>query len=142
MEREVLSYVTRSSEAYLSLARGDSTAALRQFEALPDTACFSYCELDALVRVQLLAARGRNRDAATRLERTPGDGDFGFGITPVRVLWELERGRVRERLGQRDAALAAYAFVAAVWAHADPELKPYVDEARAGLKRLGGEPRS
>jgi hypothetical protein len=26
-----------------------------------------------------------------------------------------------------------------VWRHADPELEPYVREARAGLQRLAGE---
>ena len=55
------------------------------------------------------------------------------------VLWSLERGRVNERLGNRERALEAYAFVAAVWRHADSELQPVVEEARAGLRRLGGE---
>ena len=54
----------------------------------------------------------------------------------MRVLWELERGRVHERLGNRETAVTAYAFVAAAWAHADSELQPYVAEAREGLKRL------
>jgi len=31
--------------------------------------------------------------------------------------------------------------VAAVWMHADPELQPYVAEARAALARLAAEPR-
>jgi serine/threonine-protein kinase len=139
--KEVLSYVTQSARAYLTLAHGDTTAALRQLEALPDTACFGSCDLDLLVRAQLLAARGRDRDAAARLEQQPGDGGLGQGISPVRVLWELERARVHERLGNRDTALTAYGFVAAAWARGDPELRAYVDEARAGLKRLGGEPR-
>src|SRR5207302_490310 len=59
----------------------------------------------------------------------------------ARAYLTLERGRVHERLGNRDTAVTAYAFVAAVWAHADLGLQPYVDEARAGLTRLGGEPR-
>ena len=139
--KEILSYVTQSARAYLTLARGDTVSALRQFQALPDTACFGGCDLDRLVRARLLAARGRDRDAATWLDREPGEGGLGQGASPVRVLWELERGRVHERLGDRDTALTAYAFVAAAWAHADTELQPYVDEARAGLTRLGGEPR-
>ena len=55
--------------------------------------------------------------------------------------WALERARVNERLGNRANALAGYSFVAAVWMHADPELQPYVAEARAALKRLSTEPR-
>jgi hypothetical protein len=43
---------------------------------------------------------------------------------------------VNERLGDRETARAAYAFVAAAWLHADSLLVPYVDEARAGLARL------
>jgi len=139
--KEILTYVTQSARAYLTLAQGDTVRALRQFQALPDTACFGSCDLDLLVRAQLLAARGRDRDAATWLDRQPGEGGLGQGTSPVRVLWELERGRVHERLGNRDTAVTAYAFVAAVWAHADPGLQSYVDEARAGLTRLGGEPR-
>ena len=57
------------------------------------------------------------------------------------VFWPLERGRVDERLGKKDEAIIAYRFVADVWRDADPELQPYVAEARAALKRLGGEPR-
>jgi hypothetical protein len=97
--------------------------------------------MDGFVRLQLLVARRRYRDAAARLDHAPGDGGLGVAVSPVRVLWELERGRVQEQLGNRDAALTAYGFVAAVWAQADSELTSYVAEARAGLKRLGGEPR-
>lgn len=60
---------------------------------------------------------------------------------PGEALWNLERGRVNEHLGNRDKAIAAYRFVADVWRNADPELQPYVEEAKAALGRLGGEPR-
>ena len=62
-------------------------------------------------------------------------GQGGFG---TRALWALERGRVFERLGQRDNAIAGYSFVADYWRNADAELQPYVTEARAALKRLSG----
>jgi eukaryotic-like serine/threonine-protein kinase len=137
--KEVLGYVARSSRAYFALARGDTAVALRLFDALPDTACFGLCDLDHLVRIKVLAAQGRYRDAAQRLEATPGIASPGVANSPTRVLWELERGRVHERLGHRDTARAGYAFVAAVWAHADSALQPYVAEARAGLIRLSGE---
>ena len=52
----------------------------------------------------------------------------------------LERGRVNERLRERDKAVTAYQFVADVWRNADPELQPYVAEARAALVRLGRKP--
>jgi len=53
----------------------------------------------------------------------------------------LERARVNERLGNKEKAITAYRFVAEVWLHADPELQPYVAEAKAALMRLAGEPR-
>jgi len=139
--KEVLGYVTRSSRAYLALARGDTTGALALFLALPDTACFELCDLDRLERVELLAARGRDSDAAARLATTPGVSWPGIATAPVRVLWELERGRVEERLGHRDAARAGYAFVTAAWTDPDATLQPYVAEAKAGLARLGGDTR-
>jgi serine/threonine-protein kinase len=139
MAKEVLGYLARSSRAYYALAAGDSAAALRQFEALPDTACFGLCELDRLVRIKLLVAQSRYPDAARRLEATPGVAWPGGATSPTRVLWELERGRVHERLGNRDVARAGYSFVTAAWAHADSALQPFVAEARAGLSRLSGE---
>jgi len=132
-------YAIQSSRAYLALARGDSATALRIFDALPDTVCYGLCDLDRLVRIKLLAARGRYVDAARRLAATPGVNWPGMSASPVRALWELERGRVHERLGNRDTARAGYAFVTAAWAHADSALQPYVTEARTGLSRLSGE---
>jgi serine/threonine-protein kinase len=137
--RDVLGYVVQSSRAYLALARGDTLAALSLFDALPDTACFGKCDLDRLVRIKLLAARGRYLDAARRLAATPGVDWPGIPVSPVRVLWELERGRVHEQLGNRDSAQAGYAFVTTAWARADSALQPYVAEARAGLRRVSGE---
>jgi hypothetical protein len=57
------------------------------------------------------------------------------------VLWSLLRGRVGERIGERDRATRAYAWVVGMWRNADPELQPYVAEAREGLARLTGERR-
>jgi hypothetical protein len=51
----------------------------------------------------------------------------------------LERGRVRERLGNRQVAADACRFVADVWRHADPALLAFAQEARDGLGRLNAE---
>jgi len=51
------------------------------------------------------------------------------------------RGRRQERLGRRDEATTAYAYVVDAWARADSVLQPYVAEARAGLGRLRAEPK-
>jgi serine/threonine-protein kinase len=136
--KDFIGYMIQSSKAYLALARRDSARALSLFLALPDSACFTFCNLDGLVRVQLLESRGRPQDALAWMDRQPG----GSMLPPLPsdVLRTLTRGRLEERLGRRDQATEAYAYVAAVWARADSVLLPYVAEARAGLARLGAEP--
>ncbi len=133
--REVGRYAGQSLRGYLALARGDSNQALVRFQALPDTLCHT-CAVDRLTTAQLLAGRGRYAEAAVMLAghrvRSHGTLEGGF--------WALERARVNERLGERARALEDFRFVADVWRHADPELKPFVDEAHVALQRLGAEP--
>ena len=96
------------------------------------------CYLERLTRIRLLAVTGQNEDAARLLdERAHNMGEY----LPSEIPWALERARVNERLGNRDKAAQNYAFVARVWANADSSLQPVVAEARAALRRLGGEPR-
>jgi serine/threonine-protein kinase len=134
-EEQVAPYTQQASQAYLALARGDTAAAVAMFREVPDSLCWS-CAYVRLTRVRLLAATGQDSEAAQLLERRLSE--FPTGLEPV---WTLERGRVNERLGNREAAVDAYQFVADVWRHADPDLQPYVDEAKAGLERLTAEPR-
>ena len=47
--------------------------------------------------------------------------------------------RIDPTVGERQKARDSYQFVLDVWRHADPELEPYVREARAGLERLAAE---
>jgi hypothetical protein len=131
-------YVAASADAYLVLARGDTAGALERFLALPQGACPG-CYLDRLTIAQLLADRHRDRDAARLLV-----GEFPPStLTPLpsEVLWILLRGRVAERLGDQVRATQSYAWVTGMWRNADPELQPYVSEARDALARLTGEKR-
>ncbi|HEV8264539.1 MAG TPA: serine/threonine-protein kinase [Gemmatimonadales bacterium] len=131
--RDFIAYLAAVTRAYLTLARGDTAAALRQFDAVPDSACYGACSIDELVHAQLMAARGRHAEAAVLLDRP----QVGFlPLLPLDMLRALERGRVNERLGNRERAIAGYTLVVEAWRHADPELKAYVDEARAALARL------
>ncbi len=130
----VARYGAASGRAYLALARRDTAEALRRFIALPDSIC--PCPFDRLVAAQLLAARDRAAEAAPLLERWR-PVDF---LDPTEGPWWLERARLADRLGNRERALEAYRFVAELWRAADPELQPYVEEARDGVRRLG-EPR-
>jgi serine/threonine-protein kinase len=128
-------YGAQAGRAYLALARRDSTDARRRFTALADDVC--PCLPDRILTARLLAAEGRLEQAAAVLERAWPWRTLN-ALEPV---WHLERARLAERMGKRDVATAAYRFVVDVWRNADPELDAYVAEARAALKRLGGEPR-
>ena len=63
------------------------------------------------------------------------------GAVPTVTAWALERGRVNERLGNREKAVESYSFVAAAWRNADPELQPLVEEAKEAVARLTAEGR-
>jgi len=132
---------TSLARAALALARRDTAEALRRFLAFPDSLCAGfYTSLSPslaplnMVRFDLLAATGRNRDAASLFDR-----QVTLPLTLSAVIRTLARARVAERLGDRAVALHAYQFVIAVWRNADPDLDPYVAEARAALNRLGVE---
>jgi hypothetical protein len=131
--RPWLRYGGAAAEAYLSLARTDTTRAVEQFRALPDTVCS--CPYDRIVAAQLLLDRGLDREALHKF----ADQDPGFQF-PGEGLWRLMRGRAFEAAGERDSAMADYGFVVDLWQRADPELQPYVSEAKSALARLTAEP--
>ena len=126
-------FMSEWARASLALARHDTLDALRRFNALPDSLC-SFCFQARLPRAQLFAARGREREALALL-----DVQFPPFVAVEAVLFKLEGARIHERLGQRQEAIAKYRFVRDVWRNADPELQPYVDEAKAALRRLSAE---
>jgi eukaryotic-like serine/threonine-protein kinase len=136
IDRAHLRVLADAARAYLVLAKGDSAGALRAFAALPDSLCIlTDCFFDKLSQMWLASALGQDSSAADIFDRWI----FGRHLSPVGVLGSLERGRVAERLGQRNKAIQSYRFVVDVWRNADPELRPYVAEARQSLNRLVGE---
>ncbi len=130
-------YAATSVQPYLALAHRDTTRALTLFAGLPDSLCRS-CHFGRLSQALLLSARRQDGEAAALLDEPICDA---VCTNPTEVVWALERGRVNERLGNRNKAIESYSFVAAVWRNADPELQPYVQEAKAALQRLSSEPR-
>jgi len=118
------------ARAALALARGDTTLALSRFLAIPDSLCPDARRLREM-KFRLLAAAGRGSEAAAVF-----DSSHDRHVPLV-----LDRARLAERLGDRPTAIKYYQFVVQAWLHADPELQPYVAEARTALERLGGEPR-
>ena len=132
--RPWLEYAATSAEAYVALAKGDSADALARFTSLPDTVC--PCDYDEIITSQLLSQKGKSREALAVF-----DGHYPHYMSPAAGLWHLQRARAFEKVGRRDEAIDDYRFTAAVWQHADPELQPYVTEARQALARLTSEPR-
>ena len=129
-------YLGAAARAYLALVRGDSGLAVQLFQAIPDSLCLvGNCFSEKLTLARLLAAGGEDRRAAELLDRWV----WAEGGTPAFVLATLERGRIAERLGERDRAVRSYRFAAETWRRADPALEPYVTEAKEGLRRLASE---
>jgi hypothetical protein len=120
----------------VALARRDTTDAIRRFEAAPDSMCAFCAKTDQRQKAALLAARSRDREALVLLEYRQ---DYFSPLDPG--LRALERGRLYQRLGDRAKAIDAFGYVTDVWRRADPELQPFVNEAKAALQRLGGEPK-
>ena len=128
-------YLHAAATAYLALARADSVRALRLFQSIPDTLCIAnVCSYEKLIEARLLAAAGQAQQAGAVLDQWVWKAEG-----PFFVLGRLEQGRIAEGLGERQKAIDSYQFVVDVWRHADPELEPYVREARAGLERLAAE---
>jgi serine/threonine-protein kinase len=132
--REQSVYGVAAARAYLALVRGDSSEALTRFEALPDSLCVG-CYSESLTRLLLRSARRQDRAVV----ETP----WPWSEAPMarEVVARLEQARAAERLGERERAISGYRFVAEAWRNADPELRPYVAEARQALARLTSEPR-
>ena len=133
--RAQTTYASKAALAYLSLLRGDTVAAIQQLETLPDSLC-PFCYSARFTLAQLLSAKGDDRKAFDLM-----DGYLMELLVPSEVLWTMERARVAERLGDRETAARDYQYVADVWRRADPQLQPYVAEAKEGLLRVSGEPR-
>ncbi len=125
-------YLHAAALAYLALARADSVRALHLFQAIPDTLCLvNVCSYEKLLEARLLAAGGQAQKAGAVLDQWVWKAEG-----PFVVLGRLEQARIAEGLGEHHKAIDSYQFVVDVWRHADPELEPYVREARAGLGRL------
>ena len=125
-ERVQAEYDTAATAAHLALVRRDSAGALRRFLALPDSAC-TRCYLDRLTRVKLLAGSGRYRETLKDL-----DERLVPFLTPIEVVFTLERGRVAERMGDHRTANRTFAAAARIWRNPDPELRALAARTRAG----------
>ncbi len=125
-------YGRQEIQGYMQLARHDSAGALRLLQTLPDSTCHA-CGFSDLTVVQLLEAKGRDREAMDVLNT------IGVDNNTFIVLMTFERARVAERLGEKAIAVDGYSHVADDWEFADSAFQPYVKASRDALKRLGGD---
>jgi tetratricopeptide (TPR) repeat protein len=131
--------IRESAQGYLALARADTATALERLATVPMWPGRYDTYYEQLTRAQILARGGEVAAAARLLDRMP----FATQFDPAAdaILTQLERGRVHERLGNRDTAIEAYARVVDAWSGADAVLQPLVSEAREALSRLTKESR-
>jgi serine/threonine-protein kinase len=122
----------RALEGYEALARRDTSAALRAFDALPDTLCLG-CYVDRLTHGRLLAASGRLTEADVVLRER-----LWTFVTPIEILFLLERARVHARLGRQAEAARGFDMVIEAWQRGDQgSAQRYVAAARAERAALG-----
>ena len=136
MDLDPAAYDVAAIRGYLALARHDTGDALRRFASLPDSLCGGRCLLDAITYAELLTERGRAAAADSLLDRryTTMVGDGG-----TYVLQQLMLARAASRGGDDGRARDAYERVADFWGRGDPEVQPFVTEARAEIARLSQE---
>jgi serine/threonine-protein kinase len=131
--RTILMYFSASAHAYSVLAAGDTATATTLFDALSDS--MITLPIDQFVRARLVARTDPKRALAMLSRMTPS-------VDLLYVARELERGRIAERLGEREQAVDAYAFVANAWRNTDaPPLRDAVKESTTALGRLDADGR-
>ncbi|MES2177575.1 MAG: protein kinase [Gemmatimonadota bacterium] len=129
--RAVLSYFIAAANAYGVLARGDSAAATPLFDAFSDSVIS--LGVEQFIRARLVARKEPAR-ALALLERMTSTSDLLY------VARQLERGRIAEKLGERERAVDAYAYVVAAWRNTEsPLLRNAVDESKSALSRLDSD---
>jgi hypothetical protein len=132
-QRAIIKYVVAALRGYVALAKGDTVTAVRLFTALPDT--IVTIPFDAFIRARLIG-RDDPKRAIAILERHVPTPDLLYAAR------ELERGRLADRIGDRERAVDAYSYVAAIWRAADsPPLRDGAKEATDALKRLDADGR-
>ena len=129
--RAMLGYFAASARAYSALARGDSNVATQLFDRLDDSTVT--LPVDQFIRARLVARTDAKR-ALGMLSR------MSLNVDLLYVARELERGRLAEKLGDREQAVDAYAYVAAAWRNTDsPMLRDAVKESTSALSRLDAD---
>ena len=128
-------HVAASASAFLALARRDTIDAIGRLSDIVNTGCVQFgCDDEALTLGEVLTAHGDGQDAYATLVSAVESRLY------KNVPLYLALGRAAERIGKNAQAIGAYRYVIHARAKGDPEVQPYVEEARAALRRLSAEP--
>ncbi|MGZ8397742.1 MAG: protein kinase domain-containing protein [Gemmatimonadales bacterium] len=130
---------SKEVRALLAVSRGDSAAARRAL-AEPDSTRYMYRVYSRPYAAQAYYLLG---DYETTLRVLEGFEPSNLYTTGFDSRWgmvgrvRLLRGAAYERLGRLAEARVQYRQVMTQWKRADPELQPFLDQARRGLARVG-----
>ncbi|MDQ3674027.1 MAG: hypothetical protein M3365_06605, partial [Gemmatimonadota bacterium] len=129
--KQTTGYESGAARAYLLLARKDSAGALAAFSVLSDTLCLR-CDFDHLTAARLMLA-DRQLEPADKILRQR----LYSVLTPTEIVMAMERGRVAQAMGRREAAVRSFQLVTRAWGRGDPELQGIIREAQEWIRRLG-----
>jgi hypothetical protein len=133
---------SKEVRALLAVSRGDSAAARRAL-AEPDPDGHRKYMYPVYSRPYAAQAYYLLGDYETTIRVLEGFEPSNLYTSGFDSRWgmlgrvRLLRGAAYERLGRRADARAEYRQVMTQWKSADPELQPFVDQARRGLARVG-----
>ena len=129
----ITQYLATAGRAYIALAVGDRTTAVRLFASLPDSLCGVICLPQRLAYANELFALDDLKTNSTYLKGwSPPDGVMQV----ERYRWMMLRARIAERGGETTSALAGYASLTARLEEAEGSLGSIRTEAAAGQARL------
>ncbi|MDA1080348.1 MAG: serine/threonine-protein kinase [Gemmatimonadetes bacterium] len=127
-------------------AAAESLLVLERYhgENLLDNKVWPALAMDRLLGAQWLAEHQRYAPADSLLRFSEGYliGPAADAASSVFAATQLQRSRVAEGLGNKEAAIRFATIFLGVYDHAPPEAKPQLDDARARITRLGGTPDS
>lgn len=130
-----------SVEAHFALAHGDTAAALDALEQQPPIGFYQAAMVspvrgrsnDRFLRGVLLEAVGRTDEAVRWYSSFE---NFSAHDIVLIAPAQLALGRIAEQSGRLADARAHYERVLSLWHDPDQALRPIVDEAQAGLRRI------
>ncbi len=118
--------------------QGDIARALRLLEEVQSRDLFDQYQVNRTLRwwlAELLVESGQLSEATRYYESLVEAPDNALYDPPA--MYRL--AQLYERLGETARARHAYSSVLICWRDADPAMRPWIDDARVALERLGGE---